>query len=290
MGVEVDESGEQPLRVSVPTGTIAGFRHIGETGGPTAVFLHGAGLNAHTWDVLLEHFSGEAIALDLPGHGDSSWRDDVDYSPATNAATIAAALDTMLTEPAVFVGHSLGGLTAIELARQRPDLVIAVVLVEALPFGPDDLAGIPVQARDFMDGPRDFPSLDAIVDRAISFGFGPSRDVIMRSVESNTRVRDDGRVEWKYHWASVDPTAVFRSDYRDLWDELPRVTVPVTLVSGEHGLVTPALLDELSRRAPDVAVLRLPTGHNVQEEAPAALAAIVTEVTDAAQARGSSRP
>lgn len=283
MGIELDHSGEQPLRVGTPAGEIAGFRRAGPTAGPTAVLLHGAGLNAHTWDPLLEHFSGAAIALDLPGHGDSTWRDDVDYSPATNATAIAAALDILLTAPAVLVGHSLGGLTAIELQRLRPDLVTALVLVEALPFGPDDFAGIPVQARDFMDGPADYPSLDAIVDRAIAFGFGPSREAIRRSVESNTRVRDDGRVEWKYHWAKVDPTAVFRGDYRDLWDALQQVTVPVTLVAGGHGLITPALLGELAHRAPFVVVRTLPTGHNVQEEAPEALAAIVTAVTDAAR-------
>ena len=280
------------LQLGIPGGTVTGFRRTGTSDAPTAVFLHGAGLNAHTWDPLLGYFDGSAIALDLPGHGDSSWRDDLDYSPAANANAIAAALDVLDGDAAtgapeapadcrfVLVGHSLGGLTAIELQRQRPDLVAALVLVEALPFGPEDFANVPVQARDFMDGPRDFPSRDAIVDRAISFGFGPSREAIMRSVASNTRVRDDGRVEWKYHWASVDPTAVFRGDYRNLWDGLAAVSVPVTLVAGEYGLA-PGLLGELATRAPAVAVRTLPAAHNVQEDAPEALAAIVAEVVGA---------
>jgi pimeloyl-ACP methyl ester carboxylesterase len=76
---------------------------------------------------------------------------------------------------------------------------------------------------------------------------------------------------------------VFRGDYRDLWVALRQVTVPVTLVAGEHGLITPGLIGELAHLAPAVAVRTLPTGHNVQEEAPDALAAIVTEVTDAAR-------
>ncbi len=48
----------------------------GEFAPPEVTLLHGAGLNAHTWDTTILALGLPALALDLPGHGDSSWRDD----------------------------------------------------------------------------------------------------------------------------------------------------------------------------------------------------------------------
>ena len=48
---------------------------------PELIFLHGGGQNAHTWDLVALLLGRPAIAIDLPGHGHSSWRDDRDYGP-----------------------------------------------------------------------------------------------------------------------------------------------------------------------------------------------------------------
>jgi pimeloyl-ACP methyl ester carboxylesterase len=40
-------------------------------GEPQFTFLHGAALNAHTWDATVLRLGRSALALDLPGHGDS---------------------------------------------------------------------------------------------------------------------------------------------------------------------------------------------------------------------------
>src|SRR4051812_50049083 len=59
-------------------------------GPPELVLLHGGGQNAHTWDTVLAALGVPALAVDLPGHGHSDWRDDRDYAPRTNAAAGAA--------------------------------------------------------------------------------------------------------------------------------------------------------------------------------------------------------
>src|ERR1700728_2220627 len=51
------------------------------TGPAEVVFLHGGGQNAHTWDTVALALGRPAVAIDLPGHGRSSWRPDRNYGP-----------------------------------------------------------------------------------------------------------------------------------------------------------------------------------------------------------------
>src|SRR5690606_34891630 len=168
---------------------------------PTVTYLHGAGLNAHTWDTTALLLGEPALAIDLAGHGDSSWRADADYSPRVLAADVAAALDAWTAQPQVLVGHSLGGLTATALAASRPDLIRAVIIVDITPG--IDTSAAPRVLREFYSGATHFASRDEVVERALAFGFGGARTDTERGVFFNTRVRPDGRVEWKHHFAHL---------------------------------------------------------------------------------------
>ncbi|MBB3156669.1 pimeloyl-ACP methyl ester carboxylesterase [Microbacterium proteolyticum] len=252
---------------------------------PRVTLLHGAGLNAHTWDTTLLHLGVPALALDLPGHGDSSWRDDAAYVARVLAPDVVAAIEAWSDRPQTLVGHSLGGLTAAAVAASRPDLVSQLVIVDITP-GVDPSAG-PAQIRAFFAGPTDWASRDELVDRALSFGLGGTREAATRGVFLNSRVRPDGRVEWKHHFAHLaaaaaaagaDPTtpdAVRAVLTATGWDDIAAVTRPITLVRGERGFVTPADAEEFTRRVPGAEVRSLATGHNAQEEGPGALAAVI---------------
>src|SRR5437773_2724204 len=61
------------------------------TGDPELVLLHGGAQNAHTWDTVALALGRPLVAVDLPGHGRSDWRDDHEYSPPTMADDVAAA-------------------------------------------------------------------------------------------------------------------------------------------------------------------------------------------------------
>ena len=110
-------------------------------GPATIVLLHGVALNAHTWDATVLAWPRPAsfLALDLPGHGDSPWRADGSYSPPVLAETLAVALASAqergwLEAAPTIVGHSLGGLTAIELIRTSAMALRGLVLVDILPL------------------------------------------------------------------------------------------------------------------------------------------------------------
>ena len=100
---------------------------------PRVVFLHGGGQNAHTWDTVIVGLGEPALAVDLPGHGHSGWREDGDYSPQHNADTLAPVLREFAPGADLVVGMSLGGLTAIRLAAIAPELVRELVLVDVTP-------------------------------------------------------------------------------------------------------------------------------------------------------------
>ena len=59
------------------------------------------------------------------------------------------------------------------------------------------------------------------------------------------------------------------------WEDLATATAPTTLVRGEGGYVTGADADEFTRRLPEASVITLPAGHNVQEDAPLELGAML---------------
>ncbi|ONH27527.1 alpha/beta fold hydrolase [Pseudofrankia asymbiotica] len=241
---------------------------------PELTLLHGGGLNAHTWDGTLLALGRPALALDLPGHGDSAWRDDFDYSPWQNARAVAAVLDaTAPGAPQTVIGQSLGAHTAIALAHARPDLVRRLVLVDA---SPNQRLEDAAQVTDFLAGPQVFGSREEIVEKALAAGIGSSRPALTRGVVLNTRVRDDGTVVFKHHLASPPPGARFSIDLGDLWPGLADPTVPVLLIRGRHGFLSPEVVEEFRVRVPRAEVVELETGHNIQEQQPAELAAAIS--------------
>lgn len=256
---------------------------------PRVTLLHGAGLNAHTWDTTALALQQPLLAIDLAGHGDSSWRDDVDYTPRTLARDVAAAVEAWTTQPQLVVGQSLGGLTGAALAASRPDLVSEVIVIDITP-GIDVTAG-PAALREFYAGPTDFDSRDELVDKAISLGFGGTRPETERGVFLNTRVRADGRVEWKHHFAHLAAQALAAHDpgsatapsvlHETGWDDLAAVTAPITLVRAARGFVSEADAADFQRRVPTARLVVLDATHNVQETAPVALAGLIESATPA---------
>lgn len=256
---------------------------------PVVTFLHGAGLNAHTWDTTILGLGLPALAIDLPGHGDSSWRSDIAYVARVLAPDVAAGMDAWTDRPQVLVGQSLGGLTAAAVAASRPDLVRELVVIDITP-GVDPNAG-PTQIREFFAGPTDWASRDELVDRALAFGLGGgTRRKAERGVYFNSRVRPDGRVEWKHHFAhlaaamtaagapgqasgAAQPDAVSAVLGESGWEDLATATAPTTLIRGARGYVTDADAAQFAERVPGASVVVLPAGHNVQEDAPLELGA-----------------
>lgn len=249
------------------------------------VMLHGAALNAHTWDdtlLLLNHQHPAAgapfLAIDLPGHGESAWLDHARYSPAILGPLVAEALVqaremNLLDAGFGLVGQSLGGLTGIELAdtSARPE---QVVLVDILPL-PVEAAR---QVASFLDGPRKFPSRSAIIERALAFGLGGSSAALERGVIHNTRLTPTGTVIWKHHLGQLGATGLPVIDPAAGWARLAESDLRIDLVLATNSIVDPGLVDRFGQVRPTAKVVRIPGGHNLQEDSPADLAKVLDDL------------
>jgi pimeloyl-ACP methyl ester carboxylesterase len=97
---------------------------------PCVVFLHGAQHDHSVWILQsrsLAHHGFAVLAFDLPAHGRS--RGLLPASVEGHAERIAGALGTLASPGFVLVGHSMGALIALEVARRLPDRVSAVALL-----------------------------------------------------------------------------------------------------------------------------------------------------------------
>lgn len=116
------------LREIVLHGHRVFYRSAGS--GPVIVLVHGITSTSATWVNLLpylaEHFT--VIAPDLLGHGESA-KPRGDYSLGAYASGIRDLLIALGHERATFVGHSLGGGVAMQLAYQFPEQCERLVLV-----------------------------------------------------------------------------------------------------------------------------------------------------------------
>ena len=100
--------------------------------GPVIVLVHGITSTSETWErvmpVLAKRFT--VIAPDLLGHGGSA-KPRGDYSLGAYASGVRDMLIALGHERATFVGHSLGGGVAMQLAYQFPERCERLVLVDS---------------------------------------------------------------------------------------------------------------------------------------------------------------
>ncbi|WP_026932538.1 alpha/beta fold hydrolase [Glycomyces tenuis] len=94
--------------------------------GRPLVFLHGGILDHRMWDDQIPVFAEDyrVIAPDARGHG----RTANATGPYRRTDDLAALLRHLETGPAILVGLSMGGATAVDTALEHPELVAAVVV------------------------------------------------------------------------------------------------------------------------------------------------------------------
>jgi pimeloyl-ACP methyl ester carboxylesterase len=238
----------------------------------TIVFLHGLGGSQSTWASVLGYFAENSriVAVDLPGHGasDKPTPESTDYTVPALAARIGELVEKMELSPAVLIGHSLGGATALQLALDRPKLVRALALVDSAALG-SEISG------ELLDRIESAPSRDE-ARGLLELFYQDRRFVLERGIDDMYAARTapgaDDAVK------AIAASAFTRHGQNlVLTDRLGELEVPVLVVWGELDRVIPSTHAVAAAAALPTGWLEIMegVGHVPQVEAAPAFAAIV---------------
>lgn len=240
------------------------FVRLGE--GPPVILVHGLAASLHDWDVLLPAFAEAGYtgyALDLLGHGDSYKPQQLEaYTSDAVYEHMQAWIDSLkLDQPAVVVGHSLGGYLALRLALHEPDRVRALVL--ANPFYTQEQ--LPPSLRFFLRRPL---LNTALIERTpywlfrllidvTSLQFGNSNDNLHSLPEA---VRIQTALDFKR--AAPGIYNIPRT-LRDLTPDLPRIHQPTLVIWGARDqTIDPKTFPNLVEKLPNARGESMPVcGH-----------------------------
>ena len=246
----------------------------GTAGRPPIVFLHGGGLNAHTWDLVCLGLRRErhCFALDQRGHGDSEWSPEMDYTTESQVGDLEAFVDRLGLERFVLVGMSLGGVNALAWAGRHGERLAGLVIVDV---GPEIRTAGVQKIAAFTSDQQPLDSIDEVIERALAFN--PRRDprLLRLSLRHNLRQTPKGQWMWKYdqrHRGKAEPGAYERR--RDLlWDAVGKVRCPTLVVRGaQSDVFHDEDAERLAAALPRGQWVRVENaGHTVQGDNPAGL-------------------
>jgi 2-succinyl-6-hydroxy-2,4-cyclohexadiene-1-carboxylate synthase len=228
---------------------------------PALVLLHGFTQTRQSWRRTVQALAGRyrALAPDLPGHGQAAQR-------TASFPAVTAYIRALAPAPFTLAGYSMGGRIALHAAFQlRPERLI---LIGASPGIADPQERAARRASDDALAAR----IEAIgVERfAAEWGAQPlfaGQPERVRAAANADRLRNTA-----YGLASA-LRGLGTGVMEPLWDRLPELALPVTLVVGERDEKFRATAERMRERLPRAQLVIVPgTGHAPQLEAPEAVA------------------
>lgn len=256
--------------------------------GVTVVLLHGKNFCAATWDETARGLTSagfRVIAPDQIGFCKSSKPANYQYSFHSLAELTSGLLDRAGVGKVVLVGHSTGGMLAIRFALLHPERVSRLVLVNPLGLNDTLAEGVPYADLGTLrteEAKTDAASIKAYQLRNYYHGeWRPAYDRWVAMLAGQYAAADGDVVRDAQARVSdmiqTQPVAA----------ELPRLTMPVTLIIGERDRTAfragsapaerrssirtvPQAAEAAAKRISGARLIRLDDqGHAPQVEAPA---------------------
>lgn len=248
--------------------------HRQGTGAPV-VMLHGLLTDSRVWHPVMAGLRHDhtAVAVDAPGHGLSPAR-GTPYTLEDEVKRLAGAYRALGDDrPAVWIGHSMGGMKALRMALQYPSLVRALVLVDTQPYAEPETT-----ARPFL----------AMVETVLTYGMSVDlARMVARLNFHRSFLGSDSAEYWVDHFRTLTGERIehaCNSVYLrgDIADRLPDINVPTLVVHGAGDVpIRPRVAARYTALLPQARLVELPgTGHTPPVERPAELLARVREFLD----------
>jgi pimeloyl-ACP methyl ester carboxylesterase len=253
----------------------AGVLHIRGWGSapPRVLLIHGFGDGSFVWDSLVQ-LIGEMLpvaAVDLRGHGDSSWDPFQRYQLDAHVEDVKCLLETMGWRNLVLAGHSLGSHVAIRVATNSR--ARGLLLIDG---GPE----LPVHALDhvYLEFSRQawhYASiaqyLDVLVDRL------PLANRVTLSAFACSALRPTSPGGFVLKCDPALRRVRYYCDSPSMWHQLEAVKCPTLLVRASMSAFLPLkLVNEVTRRVPSCELVVVPnSGHAIMLDNPSGLHAAI---------------
>ena len=246
---------------------------------PGLVLIHGGAAHARWWSHLAPLFSQRwhVVAFDLSGHGDSGRRPE--YSREMWAREVmAVAAQAGFPSPPVVVGHSLGGMVAIETAATYGEELAGAVIVDTPVRRPDPESEQAARGQAFVT-PGVYPDFESALAHFRLIPEQPcDNEYIIDYIARHSLHETPAGWTWKF-----DPK-VFGPTLRPLGERLKAISTRVALFRGALSVVVPPDIAEymyelLDRNAP---VVSIPEAHHhlILDQPIAFAAALLTLLAD----------
>jgi pimeloyl-ACP methyl ester carboxylesterase len=269
----------------------------GAADGVSVVLLHGWPGDRNDHRELVARLSGRCrlVVPDLRGFGDSEGPagEPADFAAEAQARSVLALVEELQIEPAVLAGYDIGSRIAQAAARERPDVVRALVVSPPVPgvgervLSPDAYREFWYQAfhrldlaEQLLDGSRD--AVRAYLAHFWSHWSGPAFEPdpaeLDRLADAYAR---PGAFVASINWYRAGSGAIARSLAEQVPAPAHRLAVPTTVLWPEHDPLFPrAWSDRVGQFFSDVEVRPLDgVGHFAPLEAPDAFAEAILERT-----------
>jgi pimeloyl-ACP methyl ester carboxylesterase len=268
--------------------------------GEPVLMLHGLGATKVSFLPTVVALAGEhrAIAVDLPGFGDSVKPIAAAYDPAFFARAMVALLDALELERAHVIGNSMGGRVAIEIGLRTPErvdrlglLAPSLAWLRDRPWAPL-LRLVAPQLGLIQPAPR--AVVEAIVRRVVP---GSSNEWTAAGIDEFLRSYLTPRGRAAFYAAARNIYLEEPHGPGGFWTRLPELEPPSLFVWGRHDPIVPIAFSEHVRRVlPGAEHLVLNCGHVPQLEQPKQTHAALTrflsqdraELAPSAKRRGAS--
>jgi esterase len=231
----------------------------GSAAAPPIVCVHGYTSSAEAFNAPARHLCDRwhVLAMDVRGHGESTWSPEGAYQYADQASDLAAFVDRLELGHFVLVGTSMGGITAMTYAAAHADRLRGLVIND---IGPDPEPGSNRITQMVGSRPDSFDSLDAAMQyrrEASPIVAGRSLDDQRELALGVLRQRADGHWVWKMDPAYIRQRVEKGPPARPpLWPALAGIFCPSLLVWGSDS-------DVLSEAQARRIVATLPKGELV---------------------------
>jgi pimeloyl-ACP methyl ester carboxylesterase len=225
--------------------------HYLDYGGPgpqTLVFVHGGGANAHWFDFVGPALarSCRVLAVDLRGHGDSSWAEPPVYTFEAHMQDLRALFQAEHIATPLLIGHSMGGILLTQYTGTWPQEVGALLVCDSRPVYSDEAADL-LQQMGQRPG-REYPTLEEYVAhfRIRPDGLRAPQAVHHYIARSAARQLPSGM--WMH---KIDRRVYAQRTSTNTLPFWQRITCPALLLRAEHSSrLTPALLHNVQEVCP----------------------------------------